>query len=158
MKEGKRKKIHVSEATTGMVEDILGSNLRPVEKLFLSLEWFLREESPFELLGDDLKNVRENAHTFMRRKIPADLCLTALKEAQDIFHANDEQEAFSALLGLSYYSYVDNEFVYDHKTKKGLLSKLVEVGISPSKIKSLNSKWKRITGSSEDLFNKIFQK
>lgn len=146
------------QPTAEIFGDILGSNLRPVEKLFLTLEWFLREKKPMELLGEDLKEISENAQAFVDQRIPVDLCQAAIKEAQEMLRTRNEQETFSTLLGLSYYSYVNDEFVYSHNMRKELISKIVEIGISPSRIQSLNNKWEKIAGSSEELFNKIFQR
>lgn len=158
MKEKKDRGAFHLQSTPTIFDDIIGSNLRPVEKLFLTLEWFLREKKPMELISEDLKEVREKAYDFVSQRIPVTLRKSAIRGAQDFLRNSNEQETFSALLGLSYYSYVNDEFVYSNRLRDELLSKTVEIDISPSKIRNLYNKWEKASGNTEVLFNKIFQK
>jgi hypothetical protein len=156
MKENK--KMPLTQVTAEMIDDILNSHMRSVEKLFLIIEWILREKIPCEFSQIDMKEFKDKAKSIIAGKISLNLFKRALKEAQEIFRTKDEQETFLTLLALSYYSYIDNEFLYDTVTRNELLLKLSDLGISPSRIKNLNNKWVRIAGSSKDLFNRIFEK
>jgi hypothetical protein len=156
MKE--KKKMPLTQETAEMIDDILNSHMRSVEKLFLIVEWILREKIPYEFSEIDIKDFKDKAESIIAGKVSSNLFKRALKEAQEIFRTKDEQETFLMLMALSYYSYIDNEFLYDTVTRNELLSKLSELGLSPSRIKNLNNKWVRIVGSSEDLFNRIFEK
>lgn len=95
---------------------------------------------------------------FVKKQVPSSLRRKAFKEAAEIFKIKDVAKISPLLIALSYYSYMNNEFVYDDNTRKELLSKLLELGFSSSKIQHLNDRWIRIVGSSEELFNRIFQK
>jgi hypothetical protein len=141
-----------------MIKDILSSDLRPIEKLVLTIEWFLREQKPTELYENRLVDLQREVNAFVKKQVPSSLRRTAFKEAAEIFKIKDVAKISPLLIALSYYSYMDNEFVYDDNTRKELLSKLSELGLSSSKIQHLNDRWIRIVGSSEELFNRIFQK
>jgi hypothetical protein len=152
-----RESFHLQSATE-IFDDIITSNLRPVEKLFLMLEWFLREKKPMDLLGLDLKEISEKADIFVDRRVPVNVRKSALEEAQEILHTRDDQDSFTALFGLSYYSYVNDEFLYSSSVRNELISKIAEIDISPFRIRRLYSKWEKIVGNSGELFNKIFQR
>jgi len=150
--------ISLSDETMDMLKVILKSNLRPIEKLFLTIEWFFRERKPYELFGARLIDLQRKAKTLMKNQIPSDLRREAFKEAAEIFQIEGEKKLFSLLFALSYYSYIVNEVVYDHDARKELLSKLLELGFRPSQIHNLSTRWTEVTGSPEELFNKIFRK
>jgi hypothetical protein len=148
----------LSNEIMDMIKDILNSDLRPLEKLVLTIEWFLREQKPYELYENKLVDLQREVDAFVKEQVPSSLRRTAFKEAAEIFKIKDGDKISSLLIALSYYSYMDDEFVYDDNTRKELLSKLPELGFSSSEIQHLNDRWIRIIGSSEELFNRIFRK
>lgn len=150
--------ISLSTETMDMIKAILDSNLRPIEKLFLTIEWFLREQKPYELCGTKLISLQRKVEAFVKNQVPSDLMRGAFKEATEVFQIEGDRKLFSLFTALSYYSYIVNEVVYDHDIRRELLSKLQELGFSSSEIYDLNAKWVKFIGSSEELFNKIFQK
>ena len=150
--------ISLSDETMDMIKVVLNSNLRPIEKLFLTLEWFLREQKPYELSGTKLIDLQRKAEALVKNQVPSGLKREAFEEATKIFQVEGDKELFSLLTALSYYSYIANEVVYDHDARKQLLSKLSELGFSLFEIHHLNAKWTKVAGSSEELFNKIFRK
>lgn len=141
-----------------MIKDILSSDLRPIEKMVLTIEWFLREQKPCELYDKRLVDIQREVDTVVEKQMPPSLIRMAFKDAKEIFKINDDAEISPLLVALSFYSYVDNEFAYDYNTRRELLLKLSELGFSSSRFQRLNDKWNRIVGSSEALFNRSFRK
>jgi hypothetical protein len=157
-RKGVKKKTPLTREIREMIQDILASDLRPVEKAFFVFEWILREEKPNELAGKNLNEFADKARAFLENNVATNLRQTALKEAQEILGTRSDAESFHALAALSYYSYIDDEFVYDRISRKELLAKISELGVDLSKIENLHKRWTRIAGTSGDLFNKVFQK
>jgi hypothetical protein len=145
---------HLDPEIQEMIQNILDSNLRPLEKVFLILEWIFRNELPTEYENVNLAEFAKEAESFLRNKVHSDLSI-AYNEAREIFKTKSDNETFLLLLSLSYHSYIDNEFVYDRVGRKGLLAKTTELGFEPSKVENLYRRWNRVAGTSDDLFNKI---
>lgn len=152
------KKLSLTREIREMIHDILLSDVRPIEKAFLVFEWILREKMPKELFDMSLNEFAEKARAFLDNEVALDLRLVALKEAKEIFGTSSDAESFLTLAALSYYSYIDDEFVYERATRNELLAKIPELGISLSRVQDLIKKWNRIAGTSDDLFNRIFRK
>lgn len=141
-----------------MIKDILNSDLRPIEKLFLTIEWLLREQKPYEFYEIKFTDIKKNVEALIENQVSLGLKRAALEEGREIFQIEDQPKLFLLLTVLAYYSYITNEFVHDHEGRKELLLKLSETGFSLMEINRLNAKWIKVAGSSEELFNKIFQK
>lgn len=156
--KNEKMEMSLSNETIDMIRVILKSNLRPIEKLFLTIEWFLREQKPYVLYGTKLIDLERKVEALIKNQVPSELRQAALKEASDIFEINGDKKLFLLLTALSYYSYIVNEIVHDHDARKELLSKLSELGFRSSEIQRLNDKWTEVAGSPEELFNKIFRK
>jgi hypothetical protein len=140
-----------------MIRDILLSDVRPVEKAVLVFEWILREKMPQELFALNLSRFAESATDFFSNEATLDLRQAALREVKEIFGTSSDSESFLILAALSYYSYIDDEFVYERAARGRLLAKIPELGISLSRFHDIIKKWNRIAGSSDDLFNRIFR-
>jgi len=141
-----------------MIKTILDSNLRPIEKLFLTIECILREKKPYDLYDANLTELKRKAETLIRKRVRADVRRVALDEATKIFQIREAEKLLAILTALSYYSYVTGEFVHDHETKRELLVKVAELGFRRSEIRRLNAKWTKVAGSSEELFNKVLER
>lgn len=148
----------LSNGTIDMIRVILSSNLRPIEKLFLTIEWFLREQKPYELYRTKLIELERKGEILVKNQMPSDLRQMALKEGAEIFQTRSNKKLLALLMALSYYSYIANEVVYDHGAREELMAKILELGFRQSEIRRLNDKWTKVAGSSEELFNKIFLK
>jgi hypothetical protein len=146
----------LSNEITDMIKVVLGSNLRAIEKLFLTIEWILRERGPYEFYEIRFMDMQRKIETLIESHLPSNLKRIAFKEAAEIFQINDENKLLSILIALSYVSYITNETEYDRNARKELLSKLSELGFSISEIRRLSDKWSKVSGSSEDLFNRVF--
>jgi hypothetical protein len=146
-------KLHAD--TREIIRNIFESDLQSVEKVFLTLEWIFREKLPIEIEDISIKGFIEEAKSLLEAKAFLGEYQNALKEVRGIFGTDSDSEAFILLMALSYFSYIDDEYVYNRDERKRLLSKTKELCIEPSKVERLYRKWNRITGGSERLFNKI---
>jgi hypothetical protein len=154
----KVKKLFLTPEIEEMVHVIILSDLRPVEKAVLISEWILREVVPGELFDMNLNEFLKKIRTFLNNEVPSDLREIALKEAKELFGTESDSESFVIVAALSYYSYVNDEFVYDRAPRDELLAKISELGLNLTRVKSLYKKFSRIAGTSSDLFNRVFRK
>jgi hypothetical protein len=138
-----------------MIEDIRDSKLGSAEKTFLVIEWILRKYTPYELQKIRLDKLKIEIESSLENSLPAKTRRLALKKIGQTFNISDEKKSLSLLIGLAYFSYIDNEFVYDKVMRKEMLSKETQVGFSPSEIELLYEKWSEVFGTAEELFNKI---
>ena len=155
---GEQVKTALSNEIASMIRDILDSHMPSIEKLFLSIEWCLREQKPYELYETTLIDIEKKAKAIVDNLVPLKLRKAALRESKEIFKTKDYEKLFSILTALSYYTYISDEFVYDQNSRTKLLSKISELGFELSEIERLNVKWTHVAGSPEELFNKIFRK
>jgi hypothetical protein len=149
------KEIKLYADTKEIIRNIFESDLRSVEKVFLALEWIFREKLPIEIEDMNIKVFIEEAKSLLEAKAFLGEYQNALQEVREIFGTDSDSEAFILLMALSYFSYIDDEYVYNRDERKRLLSRTKELCIEPSKVERLYRKWNRITGGSERLFNKI---
>ena len=146
----------MTSSVSEMIKDIKSSNLRPTEKVFLIIEWILREHKPYELQRISLNEKRDKIRSSLKRHLSSKIRKSALEKVKSNFDISDDEKALSLLIALAYFSYIDNEFVHDRVMRKEMLSKETEVGFSPSEIELLYEKWIELFGTPEDLFNRIF--
>jgi hypothetical protein len=149
------KEMQLDVDTKEIIRDISASDLRSIEKVVLTLEWILRERLPAEMEDSNLQDLAGKAKLFIKTQVSMREYEDALEEARVIFKTSSDPESFNCLLAISYYSYIDDEYLYDQRMRKILLDKTAEVGIKPSRVAVLYRRWNRMTGGSEDLFNRI---
>jgi len=147
--------LKMADLISQMIEDIKSSKLGSTEKTFLVIEWILREYTPYELQKIRLDKLKKEIESSLKSYLPTKTRKLALKKIGHTFNVSDDEKALSLLIGLAYFSYIDNEFVYDKVMRKEMLSKETRVGFSPSEIELLYEKWAEVFGTAEELFNKV---
>jgi len=139
-----------------MIDDIISSDLGPMEKMFLTVEWNLRKHKPYELSSKDLGGIREEIRLFVMKSLSLEVRTSALEKAKSVFDIRNDEKAFSLVVALAYFSYIGNEVVYELSTRREMLSKVSELGFLLPEVESLYEKWEEVFGDYVQLINKLF--
>jgi hypothetical protein len=141
-----------------MRKEIANSKLSPGQKLFLVSEWVIRDYLPNELQNVELSDIHAKVKSYVARHFLPGFRESALEELKSVFHVENHERISSLIIGLAYYSYIESEFVYEHEMRFEMMSRVSELGFELSEIEQFYEKWVDTFGSSEDLFNRVFEK
>ena len=128
-----------------IIKSIKLAKLNAAQQGLLITEWILREYSTYELFDmtptDIINVIKEGLNNLMAEDLPS-----TFSQVSQAFPSIEENRMYHFVVALAYFLYINDEFVYDYKTRDVLLSKEEDFGLSVSQVRAALKSWKKKFG------------